>query len=140
MKEDAERFIANGAQAIGDGNWDAYGKLFSEDLAMRTPGLPGIIKGRQARVELVQGMLAPFPDGRIDVVRIISEGEWACFELRFSGTHTEPMPTPDGGAIAPTNKAVDSPYCIVARFEEGVVTEMNEYYDQLEMMAQLGIG
>ncbi len=140
MKEDAERFIADGARAIADQDWEAYGKLFSEDLAMRTPGLPGITRGRQARVQLVQGMLAPFPDGRVDVTRIISEGEWACFELRFSGTHTEPMPTPDGGAIAPTNKAVDSPYCIVARFEEGVVTEMNEYYDQLEMMAQLGIG
>ncbi len=107
---------------------------------MRTPGLPGIIRGRQARVQLVQGMLAPFPDGRVDVTRIISEGEWACFELRFSGTHTEPMPTPDGGVIAATNNAVDSPYCIVAKFEEGVVTEMNEYYDQVEMMAQLGIG
>jgi len=50
------------------------------------------------------------------------------------------MPTPDGGAIAPTNKAVDVPYCLVVKFDDGVITEVNEYYDQLEMMTQLGIG
>lgn len=140
MKADAERFIAEGARAIADQDWDAYGRLFSEDLAMRTPGLPGITRGRQARVDLVQGIMAPFPDGRVDVARIISEGDWACFELEFSGTHTEPMPTPDGGEIPPTSKVVKLPYCIVMRFEDGLVTEINEYYDQLEMMAQLGIG
>lgn len=139
MKEDAVYFIDEAARAIGDGDWDAYGALFAEDLAMRTPGMPGVTRGRQARVELVRGIMAPFPDGRVDVTRIISEGEWTCFELRFHGTHTEPMPTPDGAAIAPTNNTVDSPYCIVAKFEDGLVTEMDEYYDQLEMMTQLGI-
>jgi len=140
MEADVERFIARGARAVNERDWDAYGRLFSNDLVMRTPGLPGITNGREARVELVKGIVAPFPDGRVDVERAITQGDWSCLQLRFSGTHTEPMATPDGGEIPPTDKSVDMPYCLVAKFEDGEVVEVHEYYDQLDLLAQLGLG
>ena len=139
MKADIEHFVAEAARAINDRDWEAYGRLFSENLEMQTPGLPGVTIGRQARVALVQGIVAPFPDGQVDLERTITEGDWGCLQLRFSGTHTGPMATPDGGEIPPTNKPVEFPYCLVAKFENGVVTELQEYYDQLAVMTQLGL-
>ncbi len=139
MSTDVESFIAEAARAINERDWNAYGRLFSEDLVMRTPGLPGVTTGRAARVELVQGIVAPFPDNQVDVERTITEGAWSCFQLRFTGTHTGPMAGPDGSEIAPTNKSVALPYCLVTKMDNGVVTEVHEYYDRLELVAQLGI-
>ena len=139
MRSDAERFVAEGARTLSNGDWIEYGDLFAEGLVMRTPGMP-VTTGREARVELAKAITAPFPDGQVKVERIVSEGDWSCFQLRFTGTHTEPMPTPDGGTVPPTQRSVDLPYCIVARFEGGVVAELDEYYDRAEMANQLGIG
>ena len=139
IEELIEQFVVGAERSINAGDWGAYGRLFAQDLLMVTPSLPGITRGRKARVQLVQGIMNPFPDGVVEVQRSFGKGDWACLEVLFSGTHTEPMPGPGGAEIPPTNKAVKLPYCIVVRFKEGLVSELYEYYDQLDLMTQLGL-
>ena len=115
IKEHVERYGTEGGRAINEGDWEAYGDFFSEDLVMRTPAIPGISRGREARVSLVQGMMAAVPDGHVEMVRSIVQGDRACLEWHWTGTN------------------VDVPYCMVVRFEDGRIAEINEYYDQLGM-------
>ncbi len=126
IDEYLDHFNTEAAQAINERDWDAYGDLFSEDLVMQTPSLPGISKGREARVALVKGIMDAFPDGNVEMVRSFGQGDWACLEVRFTGTAAV-----SDGEEAPVT--VDFPYCIVMRFEDGKVAELNEYYDQLGM-------
>ena len=134
-----ERYIAGGANAINTGDWEAYGNLYAEDLHMVTPGFPEPTTGRDVRVKLAQGLVNAFPDARIEPLRSFGTGDWACIEVLFTGTHTGPMPGPDGTEIPPTNKVVRFPYCMVVKFKDGQVSELYEYYDQLTMLAQLGL-
>jgi predicted ester cyclase len=137
--KDIERFLMEGEKALAGRDWEAYGSFFSEDLVMRTPSQPGIAIGREARVELAKGIFEAFPDGRVDPEGYFQDGDWACARWRFTGTHTGPFGDPDQGGIPPTGKAVDFSYCMVLRFEDGKAVELHEFYDQLEMLTQLGV-
>lgn len=137
VNEDIERYVS-GAQAIRDRDWDAYGRIFAKDLIMRAPGFPGVTKGREARVQLAQALSKAFPDGVAEVERAFGEGDWACVQARFTGTHTGPLPGPHG-VIPPTNRSVEFGYCMVVRFEDGEAAELDEYYDQLDLLTQLGV-
>ena len=139
IQELIRQFVVGAERSINAGDWEAYGSLFVQDLVMVTPSLPGETRGRLARVQLVQGIMSPFPDGVVEVQRSFGQGDWACLEVLFTGTHTEPMPGPGDTEIPPTNKAVRLPYCMVMKFSDGLVSELYEYYDQLALMAQLGL-
>ena len=139
IDELVERFVEAAERSIAVRDWDAYGSVFAEDLAMVTPSLPGITRGREDRVQVVQGIMQPFPDGVVEVQRSFGQGDWACLEVLFTGTHTEPMPGPGGVEVPATNRAVRLPYCMVMRFEDGLVSELYEYYDQLDLLTQLGL-
>jgi predicted ester cyclase len=139
IEDNMERYYAVGSRAISTGDWEAYGSLYSGDLLMVTPGIPGPTTGRDVRVKLAQGLVNAFPDARVELLRSFGTGDWACFEVLFTGTHTGPMPAPDGTEIPPTNKPVKFPYCMVVKFEGEQCSELYEYYDQLELLTQLGL-
>jgi steroid delta-isomerase-like uncharacterized protein len=134
-----ERFVEVGESSIAARDWEKYGSVFAEDLVMETAMLPGKITGREARIDLVKGIVASFPDGVVEIQRYFGKGDWACVEVLFTGTHTGPMPGPDGTEIPPTHKSVKWPYCMVMKFEDGLVSKLYEYYDQLSLMTQLGL-
>jgi predicted ester cyclase len=134
-----EQYIAGGVRAIDTGDWDAYASLYAEDLLMETPGIPGPTRGRDVRLNLAKGLMDAFPDSHIELLRNFGAGEWACFEVLFTGTHKGAMPGPDGTEIPPTNKLVKFPYCMIVKFEDGKCSEIYEYYDQLSLLTQLGI-
>ena len=71
--------------------------------------------------------------------RSFGKGDWACLEVLFTGTHTGPMQGADGAVIPATNKSIKTSYCMVMKFEGGLVSELNEYFDQLGWLAQLGL-
>lgn len=139
IDELVKRFVEIGESSIGARDWEAYGSVFAEDLQMVTPALPGITIGRNARVQFVQGIVESFPDGVVEVQRYFGKGDWACVEVLFTGTHTGPMPGADGSVIPATHKSVKWPYCMVMKFEDGLVSQLFEYYDQLDLLNQLGV-
>lgn len=134
-----KRFIEIGESSIAVRDWETYGSVFAEDLVMVTPALPGTTTGRDTRIQFVQGIVNSFPDGVVKVQRSFGSGDWACIEVLFTGTHTGPMPGPGGTEIPPTGKSVNWPYCMVLKFKDGLVSELFEYYDQLDLMTQLGL-
>jgi steroid delta-isomerase-like uncharacterized protein len=139
IDELVERFVAEAERSIAARDWEAYGSFFAEDLLMVTPALPGPTTGRDARLKFVQGIMDSFPDGLVEVQRYFGKGDWACLEVLFTGTNTGPMPGPDGTEIPATHKSVKWPYCMVMKFEAGLCSELYEYYDQLDLLAQLGL-
>ena len=140
MQEDAERYIDSAVRTVNARDWEGYGALFAEDVAMRFPGaIDGSVSGRAARVQFVKGLVDAFPDGRISRVRVFGMGEWGCCQFGFKGTHSAPLVGPDGSETPPTGRTAEFPYCVVARFQDGVIVEFDEYFDRLELLGQLGL-
>jgi steroid delta-isomerase-like uncharacterized protein len=134
-----ENFIEVGESSLAVRDWETYGSVFAEDLKMVSPMIPGIVTGREVRIQMVQGIYDSFPDGEVTIHRSFGMGDWACLEVIFTGTHTGPMPGADGSVIPPTGKTVEWPYCMVMKFKDGLVSELYEYYDQMSLMQQLGL-
>ena len=140
IQQDVERYIDGAVETVNARDWEGYGAFFSEDVAMRFPGaVDGSVSGRAARVQFVQGIIRAFPDGRISRVRVFGAGDWGCCQFAFEGVNTGPLGSPDGSDTPPTGKRAAFPYCVVARFEDGLVVEFDEYFDRLEMLGQLGL-
>ncbi len=122
-KADIEPFVEGGAEAVNVGDRDAYGALYAKDMVIRSPGTPGESVGREASVQFGRTFATAFPDAHVEPVRAFGEGDLVCMEVRFRGTPTGALPTPQGETAA-TGRTVEFPYCIVARFRDGEVVEM----------------
>ncbi len=137
--EQNERVVDRALGALNSRDWETYGRLWAESLITHAPGLGEPTKGRAARVKWVQGILEAFPDGRIEKKQSFGHGDRLCVELTFAGTHKGPLLGPSGNAVPATNKRVRFPYCLVLKFDGEEVIELHEYFDQIEILTQLGL-
>lgn len=79
-----------------------------------------------------------FPDNQVRNESIAEDGQTGVLEAVFEGTHTAPLNSPSG-SIPPTGKRVSIPYVVVDRVEGGKFTRLALYFDQVELMIQLGL-
>ena len=119
---------------------EAYGRMFSPDVVVHSPGSTEPSIGRAARLEWVAGLLAAFPDAAVTIVGSFYAGDRGCVEFTFAGTHTGPLATADGGVVLPTNAWVAFPYVITYRYgDDDLAMEVREYFDQVELLVPLGV-
>ncbi len=137
--EENLRLVREAMEAFNARDWDRYLELYAESFLHYSPAYPEPRKGRSAAREDIEGGITAFPDSQFEIVRTFGQGDWVCLEVTSTGTHTGPFEVPGGETIPATNKPVRLPGCILLKFEGGKVTEDHEYYDQLGMMAQLGL-
>jgi predicted ester cyclase len=82
--------------------------------------------------------LKGFPDASRTVHREVVSGPWVIQESTFEGTHTAPFEAPIG-IIPATGKRVVVKCVQIGRYENGRPTEVRLYYDQVELLSQLGV-
>lgn len=119
---------------------DHDGFLASFDLHRLEVRAPGGIRmaGREAADALWSSWMDAFPDNRLGITAIHGDDRGGVHEGRFTGTHTGPLRSP-AGEIAATGRAVDAPFCGIYEFEDGKITGLRLYFDQIELLTQLGI-
>lgn len=118
-----------------------------DENALRTFQAPNVkfeapgnvrLQGVDAVIGYAMNWLKGFPDAKIVVSNQILEGPWLVQEFVLRGTHTAPLTTPMG-VIAATGKTIDSRAVSVGRIEDGRIVETRLYFDQAEVMTQLGL-
>jgi predicted ester cyclase len=89
--------------------------------------------------EYVERWARAFPDGHIEPVSIVAQGDLAFAEFTGSGTHTGPLTGPMG-ELPPTRRRVEIRCVECFRFRDGKVAEGRVYFDAFSMFKQLGVG
>ena len=74
------------------------------------------------------------PGRRFDCGRRLRGGTGA-----VHGTHTGTLRNPDGAEVPATGKEIDFPFVGVFRVENGKISSIRIYYDQIEVFTQLGL-
>ena len=97
-------------------------------------------EGAEVVVLWMAGFFAAFPDLRHRPHRVTADGGEAAFLVEVTGTHTEDLALPDGGALPPTGKSIRVELAEFWRFEADQVAEYKVIYDQADFLAQLGVG
>lgn len=126
-------------KALNDHDLDRFESLHLNSVIQRDPQNPEPIKGPKAIRAGIEPFLKAFPDLRMVTERQFGAGDWITQLGVFRGTHTAPLAVPGGQPIPATNKSVRVPIALVARLEGGKFAEINAYYDQMGLMAQLGL-
>jgi predicted ester cyclase len=136
LKELAKRSIElfNAHDAAGLAELDDPDVVFSSP----SPSGRNEIRGRDAVREYNQGWFDAFPDARITVVTECIGEDSIATEAIFEGTHTGPMKS-EMGEIPPTGKSLKGHYVQIVRVKDGLNISGSLYFDQVELMTQLGL-
>lgn len=119
---------------------DRDGWLALADLHRMELEAPGGLRllGRDAADAIWATWNDAFPDNRLEVVSIHADDRGGAQEGRFIGTHSGTLRSP-AGEIPATGRSVDARFCGVYEFDQGKVTSFHLYFDQVDMMMQLGM-
>jgi ketosteroid isomerase-like protein len=135
---DAKQLLQRSVDTWNERDHDAWTALYDADaFELQAPG--GLRAAGPEAVELVWTTWnGAFPDNKIGVIGAHGERDVATHEGLFEGTHTGPL-IGAAGSIEATGASVSLPFVMVYRSEEGKITGLRLYFDQLELMTQLGV-
>jgi steroid delta-isomerase-like uncharacterized protein len=124
-----EAFNAHDERAIRD--------LNGENTVFEAPG-DVKIGGRDAATEYAMAWVRAFPDAQITVHNEFADGDWVVQEFTFTGTHQSTLVSP-AGEIPATHKTLTGRGVQIFRIEGETVADTRLYFDQVQVMTQLGL-
>jgi steroid delta-isomerase-like uncharacterized protein len=128
-KESVEAFNAHDEERIRAAN--------AQDVILEAPG-DVHLEGAGASTEYAMSWLRAFPDARVTIDNEIESGDWVVFQFTFQGTHEQPLISPEGEVPA-TNRQLKGRGVQVNRIEAGKIAEEHLYWDQVQILTQLGL-
>jgi steroid delta-isomerase-like uncharacterized protein len=111
--------------------------LYSPDVLLEAPGDVSL-EGRDATIGYAMAWLRAFPDARLTIHDTVAEGEWVVTRFTFDGTHREPLAGPEG-EIPATGRRLSGRGCEAFRVRGGKIVEEHLYFDQVQVLTQLGL-
>ena len=118
-------------EVLNKRNLDAVDELCDENVVFY---FPDPVEGREALKERITAALAPFSDLRVEVDRLIAEGDFASAFVKSNGTLAGEFMGQDA-----TGKQVSLFVVHTLRFANGRIVENRPITNQLELMMQLGV-
>jgi predicted ester cyclase len=127
--------VVREALAALDESADAFVEHVTDNAEFVSP--LGRMDGKDAIRQFVAGMHASFSDWKHDV-NLEAAGDLVVIEGTWNGTHSGPMPTPQG-EIPPSGIRASVPFAGIARVDGDRLASVHNYFDTAAMMAQLGL-
>jgi hypothetical protein len=119
--------------------WDELSKSHAPDIVVHWPD-GRTTTGIEAHIADLKQQFVFAPDTSIKEHPIkIAQGNYTAVQGIMTGTFSKPMPTPDGKAIAPTNKPFKLDMVTIGRWENGVMKEEWLMWDNQAFMKQIGL-
>jgi limonene-1,2-epoxide hydrolase len=127
--------VVRQALAALDESADGFVEHVTDDAEFVSPF--GRMDGPDAIREFVAGMHASFSEWKHDV-KLEAVGDLVVIEGTWNGTHSGPMPTPQGEVPASGIRA-SVPFAGIARVRGDQLESVHNYFDTAGMMAQFGL-
>ena len=134
---DSQRVGAEFVEAFNAHDEARISELNAENAVLEAPG-DVRLEGREAVAQYAMAWLGAFPDARVTVHNELEAGDWVVHEFTFEGTHTDTLSTP-AGDIPATNRRLRGRGVQILRIEAGTVADTRLYFDQVQVLTQLGL-
>jgi steroid delta-isomerase-like uncharacterized protein len=109
----------------------------ADDCTFEGPG--GVrLEGGDAVTGYAMIWLNAFSDAKIEIVHSVVDGDWIAVTGVFRGTHDGTLASPDGHVPA-TGRSLEGRHSQFVRFADGKSVEEYLYYDQIDVITQLGL-
>jgi ketosteroid isomerase-like protein len=117
---------------------EAFAECYAEDATIEAPG--GVqLRGPEGAKQFLAIWADGVPDNEITIVHEYVCGSVVVQEGVFSGTHTGSLMVPSGELIPATGRSLRAPYADMFEIEGDRVTSERLYFDQVELLTQLGL-
>jgi predicted ester cyclase len=134
MMPDAKDVILKHIAAFNDRDSDA--EPWAADAEMTAPGAQ--VSGRDDVIGFLDVFHEAFPDARLEVKQLLSDGPAAAAEGTFVGTHDGVLHTPNGD-VAPTGRAIEFRWAAVYATDGDKLKSEHLFFDQMDFLGQLGL-
>jgi steroid delta-isomerase-like uncharacterized protein len=138
MADDSERTIRKLFDGFNSKDYDAIEALVADDFELIDCASGEKYTGPEGARRNAEGWLIPFADAKVELLNVVTSGDWAVAEAVGRGTHTGPMQTPMG-EVAPTGRKLELHFCSLIRVHDGKIVEERDYYDAMTIANQLGL-
>ena len=133
----AQEIGARFVEAFNAHDENGIRELNGENVVFEAPG-DVQIEGRDATTGYALGWIQAFPDARLVIHNDLVAGDWVIQECTFEGTHEGTLSSP-AGDIPATHKRLNGRCVHIFKIEGDVITETHLYFDQMQVMTQLGL-
>jgi steroid delta-isomerase-like uncharacterized protein len=116
---------------------DGVMALYAEDAVQGMPD--GTYEGWNTIRDRLAQELNAFPDVTHTVRSFVEQGDAFCDEWTFAGTHTGTLVLPDGRELGPTGRRIEVKGMEYCQVRDGKLIVNTLYYDNLSVLAQLGL-
>jgi steroid delta-isomerase-like uncharacterized protein len=134
---DAQQVGADFVAAFNDHDESRIRELNAENSVVEAPG-DVHVEGREATTQYAMAWLNAFPDARLNVKNEFASGDWVVQEFTFEGTHEGTLSGP-AGDIPATHRRLNGRGVQIFRVEDDEVVDTRLYFDQVQIMTQLGL-
>jgi predicted ester cyclase len=134
---DAQQVGADFVAAFNDHDESRIRELNAENSVVEAPG-DVHVEGREATTQYAMAWLNAFPDARLNVTNELVSGDWVVQEFTFEGTHEGTLSSP-AGDIPATHRRLNGRGVQIFRVEGDEVVDTRLYFDQVQIMTQLGL-
>lgn len=136
--EDNLRLVREFQAAWNERDFDRGAEMMAADGEILIVGSGQRFVGPEGSVAFSRLWADGFPDGRVEIVETISEGDRLAVLYRGRGTHTGTLNSA-AGEIPATGKEVTLELCDVIEFRDGKIQRVRTYFDSGSLLAQLGL-
>jgi steroid delta-isomerase-like uncharacterized protein len=123
-------------ECLERGDMAGMAELAAPDVECVMPGAQ--LNGWDQVSAVMKGFHDALPDMKHGIVRCVESGGTLAAEIVVTGTMTGPLQTPQG-AVPPTGRKLYLRACDFVDVEDGRITSISSYFDNVEFLAQLGI-
>jgi steroid delta-isomerase-like uncharacterized protein len=134
---DARQVGADFVAAFNDHDESRIRELNAENAVFEAPG-DVHVEGREATTQYAMAWLNAFPDARLNVKNEFASGDWVVQEFIFEGTHEGTLSGP-AGEIPATHRRLNGRGVQIFRVEGDAVVDTRLYFDQVQVLTQLGL-
>lgn len=134
------RFDELDFEAFSKQNWELFNEIHAPDILVVFPD-GRQTKGIEQHDKDIMAMFDYAPDTKVTSHPIkFGSGEWTVSTGVLEGTFSQPMPLADGTSIPPTGKSFKVTMTTVAKWKDGRIVEEHLFWDNAEIMKQMGLG
>ena len=123
--------------AFNDHDEEKIRALTADDAVIEAPGEVRL-EGGDATTAYAASWLRAFPDAKMTVHDALASGDWVTHRFTFKGTHTDTLASPTGD-IPATNRPLEGRGVQLLRVKGDAIAEMQLYFDQVQVLTQLGL-
>src|SRR5215203_3431664 len=125
-------------EALNARDLSLWSQHLAEDYTAEHPGV-AVPLDKTRSMGYNQRFVTALPDIHFEVLHVLAEGDHVLTHWRGSGTHTERLATVTGETIPPTRRSVRVSGALLTEVRDGEIVGEWSYWDQLSLLAQLGI-